>query len=392
MNHKDHLPVLRMGIIGLGMAGLKMIETMQKHANIQLTAAADLHDGHLEAFARDYQAEIYKDAAQLCQSPNVDAVYIATPNAYHCEHAIMAASYGKHVIVEKPIAMTLEEADRMIEAADRYGVKLCVCHKRSLDPPIQKMREIVESGILGSVRMIHNWHYNDWLYRPRSMEELEGGGVVLRQGSHQFDMIRYIAGSTAETVRADVGVWDPARIADGAYTAFIQFSDGTTATSVYNGYGRFMSSELTYGIDADGKQIELEQFYEKRRLLAEKRKSGEESAYKIASGYTGNSGGADTSKKKAIPHFGLTVVSCEHGDIKQSSQGLYVYDDDGVNEIILDSEWTGLDELIHQFYQSIFTGRTLIHDGRWGKANLEMCLAVLESSKHKKEVRLTHQG
>ncbi len=381
-----------MGIIGLGMAGSMMIDYLGKFENIRLTAAADLNEDHLKAFAKRFQAETYKNVTELCRSPNVDAVYIATPNQYHCEHALTAAVHGKHIIVEKPISVTLDEADRMIEAAERYGIQLCVCHKRSADPPIRKMREIADSGKLGNLKMIHNWHYNDWLYRPRTMEELKGGGVVLRQGAHQFDMIRYIGGGLVKSVRADAGVWDETRIAEGSYTAFLEFENGMLATSIYNGYGHFMSLELTYNIGADGQLVDIGQYYQKRKQLDEKRKMGKETEVKQAAGFTGNkTERKEPEEQKRPPFFGLTVVSCDRGDIRQSPTGLYVYDKEGVTEIPLDLRFTGLEFIINEFYESVFFGRRLIHDGRWGKANLELCLAVLESSKKKQEVYLSHQ-
>src|SRR5207244_98057 len=106
---------------------------------------------------------------------------------------------------------------------------------------------LVNSGELGKLGMVHTWHFTDWMYRPRLPAELDieqGGGPVFRQASHQVDIVRYIAGGLVRSVRASVVQLDVERGAAGAYSAFLEFSDGTPATIVYSGYGHFSMSEL----------------------------------------------------------------------------------------------------------------------------------------------------
>ena len=185
-------------------------------------------------------------------NPHVDVVYIATPNQFHVEHALIALERGKHVLVEKPMTLTLDDADVMIQAAKRHSVQLMVNVKHSFDPHIRKIREIVQSGELGRLRMLHYWYFADWLYRPRTAEELNpslGGGVTWRQGPHQFDILRTIAGGMVRSVRAMTGMWDESRPVVGCHTAFLEFEDGTAATAVYSGYDHFNSRELTFGVE-----------------------------------------------------------------------------------------------------------------------------------------------
>jgi phthalate 4,5-cis-dihydrodiol dehydrogenase len=120
--------LLRIGVVGLGRAGAMMLRAMARHPKVQVTAAADLHREHLDRFQEHFGGLAFTDAAALCASPDVDAVYIATPHEYHAEHALLAASDGKHVVVEKPMALTIEDCDRMIEAARRAEVVLIVGH------------------------------------------------------------------------------------------------------------------------------------------------------------------------------------------------------------------------------------------------------------------------
>ena len=136
-----HEPVA-LGIVGLGMAGAVMVQAAAAHEDIRLVAAADPQPAPREAFVRDFGGTAYEDVRALCESDAVEAVYIATPHQFHRAHAIMAARCGKHVIVEKPLALTLEDCDAIVEAVERAGVTLIVGHTHGFDPAVRRMREI----------------------------------------------------------------------------------------------------------------------------------------------------------------------------------------------------------------------------------------------------------
>ena len=123
---------LGLGVIGLGMAGAVMVRAAARHPGTVLTAAADPQPGPREAFGRDFNARTYADARALCEDPAVEVVYIATPHQFHAEHAVMAAERGKHVILEKPMALTLADCDKIIAAVERANVYLIVGHTHAL--------------------------------------------------------------------------------------------------------------------------------------------------------------------------------------------------------------------------------------------------------------------
>lgn len=391
---RSETPILKFGIGGLGRGGAFTVPVFARHPRVEVAAAADLDENKLEVFAKDFGAKTYRSIEKLCRSDDIDAIYVATPTELHARHAIEAAEHRKHVIVEKPMATTLEDADAMIEAAERNGVKLIVGHSHSFDTPILGMRRIVESGELGRVRMINNWYFNDWLYRPRTREELDtglGGGVTFRQGSHQFDIIRLIGGGLVRSVRAMTGVWDESRPTEGSHAVFLEFEDGMSATAVYNGYDHFHTTELTFGIGEDGGRVASD-YAVARKALSQARSPEEELKLKESVGY----GGARAREHPGYgPHqlfFGLTVVSCEKGDIRQSPDGLLIYGEEERREIPLPSDETGgRGAMINELYEAVVHDRQAIHDGRWAKANLEVCLAVLESARERKEVFLSHQ-
>ena len=183
--------ILRLGIAGLGVASTQILPPLAKLPFIKITAAADTRTDALAKFRQAYGGEGHSTVEDLCRNANVDAVYIATPNALHAEHAITAAKHGKHIIVEKPMAMTLAECDAMNEAAEKHGVKLLCGHTHSFDPPIRKIREIVKGGELGKLCMINTWNFNEFMYRPRMKHELAmSRGVVLNQGPHHVDIVQ----------------------------------------------------------------------------------------------------------------------------------------------------------------------------------------------------------
>jgi phthalate 4,5-cis-dihydrodiol dehydrogenase len=392
-NIHDHSYQLRIGIVGLGNAGSTLLPSIAKHPNVKVTAASGRNVERLKKFAGDYQAEYHLSVEDLCRSEQVDAVYIASPTELHVEHVKIATNYKKHIIVEKPLAVSVEEADLLIQAAEQAGIHMIVGHSFSFEPPIRKIREIIEEGELGNVRMINNWYYNDWMYRPRTPEELDtalGGGVTYRQGSHQFDVIRYIGGGMLRSVRAMTGRWDESRPTEGAHAAFLEFQDGTAATVVYNGYDHFLTTELTFGIGEGGPSQRSQGYASSRKAIQQLNSSDEERRLKSQKGYGGKQSKNYDQEKAHQPFFGLTVVSCERGDIRQSPNGLYVYGENEKYEIKLGNE-TGRDVMIAELYDAVARDKPPIHDGRWGKANLEVCQAVLQSARERKEIYLSHQ-
>ena len=162
---------IRVGLLGLGGAAAAMIGKFDKNPNFTVAAAADLDPDILAAFKRNFpNGEAFTSADALFASKNVDFVYIGTPNRFHREHAVGALDGGKHVLCEKPMAVSIQEATDMVDAADRNHVLLGINVKHSFEPRIQKLRELTQSRELGELRMMNHWRYQDWLYRPRTPE------------------------------------------------------------------------------------------------------------------------------------------------------------------------------------------------------------------------------
>src|SRR5579871_344219 len=250
-NQSESKRVLNVAMAGLGIGAGQAIPGLAKMEEIRLVAAADLRRPALETFQRRFDARVYTSVDELVRDPDVDVVWVATPNNLHCQHVLAAVEHGKHVVCEKPMALSIEEAERMVTAAERQGVYMLCGHTWSLNPNIQAMNRVVKSGELGRLIALNTWLSTDWLIKPRMPEEVDeslGGGVVYRHGPHLIDTIRLLGGGMVRSVRAMVGRWMPERPAPGNFSAYLEFEDGTPATIVYNGYGYFDSSELTWGI------------------------------------------------------------------------------------------------------------------------------------------------
>jgi phthalate 4,5-cis-dihydrodiol dehydrogenase len=390
---------LRVGIVGLGGGASDMIPAFVQHPHIVLTAAADIDTEQLHTFHREFDAETYVRIEDLCESPQVDVVYIATPNQFHTAHALIALERGKHVLVEKPMTLTLADADVMIAAATRHGVQLLVNVKHSFDPHIRKIRNIVESGELGRLRMLHYWYFSDWLYRPRTTEELNpslGGGVTWRQGPHQFDILRTIAGGLVRSVRAMTGMWDESRPVVGCHAAYLDFEDGTTATAVYSGYDHFQSRELTLGVGEGRSASEVSAYAQARRRLRQLDGSEAETALKRAQRYGGASwaDGATASRPRRAASWvlgGPLIVTFDRGDVRLIPGGLRIYGDEETRDIPVQTDTDGRHGIVNHLYEVVVNGRGPFADGRWGKATVEVLLAVLASASERKEIFLSHQ-
>jgi phthalate 4,5-cis-dihydrodiol dehydrogenase len=388
--------VLRLGIAGLGVASTQILPPISTLPFIKVTAAADTRTDALAKFREAYRGETFTSVEAMCASSKVDAVYVATPNQLHAQHAIAAANHKKHVIVEKPMALSIEECEAMNQAAEKTHVNLLCGHTHSFDPPVRKIREIVKSGELGKLRMINTWNYNEFMYRPRMKHELATSrGVVLNQGPHHVDIVRLIGGGMVRSVRAMTGIWDQARAHEGSYTCYLEFEDGTPATLVYSGYGFFDTAELFSWVGEGGQYREPETNLKVRRQLREVRSPEEEEQLKEGMRFGGQRDGQFShvwSGEKKQPFFGFTLVSCEHGDIRQTPDGLLIYGEEEKREIRLPAGRRGREAEVEELYHAVVHNRPVFHDGRWGEATLEVCLAMLESAKERKEVFLSHQA
>jgi UDP-N-acetyl-2-amino-2-deoxyglucuronate dehydrogenase len=206
-----------------------------------LVAVCDTHPAAADAFAKSYKVPATYDIPTLLARADVDVVSILTPSGMHAEHTIAAAKAGKHVVVEKPMALRLDDADAMIRACDEAGVKMFVVKQNRFNVPIVKAREALLEGrfgrlVLGTVRV--RWcrpqaYYDQASWRGKWNMD---GGVLSNQASHHVDMLEWFMGDVdnvhARAMTALVNIE-----AEDTAVATLQFRNGalgiieaTTAT------------------------------------------------------------------------------------------------------------------------------------------------------------------
>lgn len=164
-----------------------------------LTAVCDIDLDKAKAIGERFNIPYFTDMDEMMTSQDIDAVTVLTESGYHAEHVIQLAKYGKHILVEKPMALTLDDADAMIEACDQNGCKLFVVKQNRFNVPVVKMREALDAGrfgdlVMGTVRV--RWcrpqHYYDqasW----RGTWAMDGG-VLANQASHHVDLLEWTMG------------------------------------------------------------------------------------------------------------------------------------------------------------------------------------------------------
>jgi phthalate 4,5-cis-dihydrodiol dehydrogenase len=380
-----------LAIAGLGMAGAVMVRAAAAHPGVTIIAAAETHAAPREAFAQDFNVRVYNDIGAMCADSAVEVVYIATPHQFHAPHAILAAQHGKHIILEKPMALTLADCDAIIAAVEKAGVYLIVGHTHAFDPAVREMRQIVASGELGPLGMIAGWNYTNFLYRPRRPEELDtarGGGIMFNQVPHQIDMVRTIGGGLLRSVRAQATRFDSSRPTEGSATAFLEFENGAAASLVYGGYDYFDSDELHFWINERGANKQVDQYAAARKALATDR-TAEEKLRVDRYAY-----GVDQGPPPAHqPHFGVMVVTCARGEMRASADGLFIYDANGKREVTLPKSvaMAGRSEVLDDMIAAIRSGKRPLQDGCWAKANVEVMLALLQSARERREIMLDYQ-
>ncbi|MBC7436878.1 MAG: Gfo/Idh/MocA family oxidoreductase [Bdellovibrionales bacterium] len=367
-----------------------MLPTFLGDPRVRLCGAADPIAAARMQFESDFGAPAHDSVEALCASPGIDAVYVATPHQFHADHVCIAAAAGKHVLVEKPMAITLDECTRMIDAARAASVHLIVGPSHSFDRPIKRAREIIDSGLYGQVRMITALDFTDFLYRPRRPEELDtraGGGVVHSQAAHQMDIVRLLGGGMVNSVRAHTGAWDARRPTEGAYSALLGFEGGAFCSATYSGFAHYDTDALMDAIGESGQPKPSSEYGAARRKLAQAVSPAKEIEMKAARNY-GGSGWAPSPAAggQTHQHFGPLIVSLDGADLRPMPTGIAVFADGAQHVEALERPAYPRKEVMDELHAAVVDGKPPVHSGEWGRATTEVCLAILTSARTRAEV------
>lgn len=372
---------IQLGVAGLGRGFMLTLPSLREDPHTKLVACAAPREESRAAFLAEFGGQAYPTVEALCADPQVEAIYVATPHQMHRDHAICAARAGKHVLVDKPLAITMDDANALVAAARDASVQLITGPSHSFDQPVETALALIASGRFGSVRMIHAMNYTDFLYRPRRPEELDtrqGGGVIFSQAIHQIDVVRVLMGAKATRVVAMIGKWDPERSTEGAYTAMIGFDGGGFASLTYSGYAHYDSDAQGGWIGELGTAKDPEAYGGARRALAALASPEDEPALK-----SGRTYGAVDAPPPApnAEHFGPIIVSCDRADLRLTPQGVEIWGDVARDFVPAPPDPTPRSPVLRALYQAIRAGEPPLQAGGWGAASLEICHAILKSAR-----------
>lgn len=193
--------MLRFALVGCGRIAKRHSELLglQQINNAALVAVCDVDIEKAKKIANQFNTPYYTDMDNMMQNENIDVICVLTESGHHAQHVINLAKYGRHIIVEKPMALTLDDADSMIKACDKNGCKLFVVKQNRFNVPVVKLREALEAGrfgqlVLGTVRV--RWCRDQTYYDQDTWRGTWAmdGGVLTNQASHHVDLLEWMMG------------------------------------------------------------------------------------------------------------------------------------------------------------------------------------------------------
>ena len=261
------MKTLRTAIVGCGKVGHLHAKALTSLPQSEFVAACDVDLQRAQQFAGQYRAQAYQNVEEMIASSKVEALAVCTPHPLHTEPAVKAAEAGVHILVEKPLASSLQDCDRIIQAGKKTHVKVGVMCQRRFYAPCARIKQAIEAGklgrpVIGSVAM-YGWRDQAY-YRSdpwRGSWKAEGGGVLVNQAPHQLDLLQWYMGPIDELF----GYWDnlnhPYIEVEDTAIAVMRFKSGALGNIVVSNsqnpalYGRvdvYGSNGASVGVQTDG--------------------------------------------------------------------------------------------------------------------------------------------
>ncbi len=232
---------IRVGLVGCGKVGTIHAAALKSLPGAEFVACCDADPARAATFAGKYGATPFPDLAAMLRDGKVQAVIIGTPHPLHAEPAILSAEAGVHVLIEKPMAASLADCDRMLAATRKAGVTLGVISQRRFYEPVARMKQAIEAGKIGvpSLGVFLQYSWRDAAYYRsdpwRGKWATEGGGVLVNQSPHQLDILLWLLGPAAEVSGYWANVNHPGIEVDDTAVVSLRFQNGglgSIATSV----------------------------------------------------------------------------------------------------------------------------------------------------------------
>jgi len=240
--------MIKFGIWGCGLISAFHAEAIAQIDNAKLCGAFDLNKEAELSFCKKYDAKPFDTIDEFLSSGDIDAVCICLPSGLHYEAAMKCIESGKHVVIEKPMTLNSQDAQKIIDKADEKGVCVAVISQLRYTEAVGKVKKIIESGKLGTITIgnaiMKYWRDEDYYKdKPwRGTFKMDGGGALMNQGIHGVDLLQYLMGKVvsvfafSKTLVHDIE-------AEDTLTAVVEYENGAigtiqATTSVNPGYGR----------------------------------------------------------------------------------------------------------------------------------------------------------
>ena len=239
---------IKFGILGCGMIANIHIAAINQIEEAELFGVADNNESSARSFAEKYSVKAYKNYAEMLDDENIEAVCICTPSCFHASGAIEALEHSKHVVLEKPMALSTSEADEVIKACEKSGKMLTVISQLRFSDDIIKAKELVAQNAFGKITLCNLFmkYYRTTEYYSSSpwkgTLKFDGGGALMNQGIHGVDILEYIVGGI-KTVKGQIKTLSHDIEVEDTAVAMLEFDNGAlglieASTCAYPGFER----------------------------------------------------------------------------------------------------------------------------------------------------------
>ncbi len=243
------------GIVGLGRVSRGHGQALKNAKGAKLIVACDIDEARVARFTDDFGCEGETDLDHMLARPDVQIVDVLLPHVLHEDATIKAARAGKHIMVEKPMAMEVAACDRMIAAAKASGVKLFIAHTERFIEATRTAKRILDSGQVGTPVMATDVWYQPFrreTRQPWMLDRSRGGGFLQMAGSHMIDRLVFLLGAPVKTARASVRTaYHPDIKCDDAVLAFLELENGIPCTFATTSY----KDTANAGVEAHATEI-----------------------------------------------------------------------------------------------------------------------------------------
>jgi len=226
---------VRLGVLGAGIIAKSFMEAAPNVADLEVATVCDIDENRARSLAEPQNIAWETDYHAVLADDSIQAVYIALPHHLHEEVAIAAAEAGVHILLEKPMANSLQEADRMLSAQKRAGIKLMIGFTHRFHSELETAKRLIAAGELGQLTLAVDVMTTGGVIPGWFWQKSEAGGGVLHvNGAHSFDRLRWLMGSEIVEVFAYTDTYDSRKTVEDSAVVALRFANGAMGATVHN--------------------------------------------------------------------------------------------------------------------------------------------------------------